>query len=200
MRSTQRLEPGTTKDTEGRTFPFSAALKTVIEAQHAEHERLKKKKGKVVPRVFFRMVANGGGGPLRPSRITSFIKAFKGACRRAGCPGRIPHNRHHTAVRNLERAGVPRFVAIKLTGTKPNRSPDARHRRRPRPARGGREAGCPGRRTLAPVASSCIRVASRPRRSAARQFVRQGAPERVAMRLRERRSTGVRVECRCKLR
>lgn len=119
-----RLEPGTTKNKEGRTFPFTAELRTLLEAQHAEHERLKKK-GKVVPWVFFRMVANGRGGPLRPKPITSFIKAFKTACRKAGCPGRIPHDLRRTAVRNLERAGVPRSVAMKLTGHKTDPCIDA---------------------------------------------------------------------------
>jgi integrase len=68
--------------------------------------------------VFFRMVALGRGGPLRPRQITSFIKAFKAACKLAGCPGRIPHDLRRTAGRNLERAGVPRSVAMKLTGHK----------------------------------------------------------------------------------
>lgn len=35
-----RLDPGTTKNTEGRTFPFTAALEAVLGAQKAEHDGL----------------------------------------------------------------------------------------------------------------------------------------------------------------
>jgi integrase len=55
----------------------------------------------------------GEGGP-----IISFGKAFKTACTKACVPGRILHDFRRTAVRNLERAGVPRSVAMKLTGHK----------------------------------------------------------------------------------
>jgi integrase len=64
------------------------------------------------------MVANGRGGPLRPKQIKSFGKAFKTACKDAGVPGRILHDFRRTAVRNLERAGVPRSVAMRLVGHK----------------------------------------------------------------------------------
>jgi len=81
--------------TQARVHSRSRPHLSLIDAQHTEHERLKKK-GKVVPWVFFRLVANGRGGPLRPKPITSFIKAFKTACRKAGCPGRIPHDLRRT--------------------------------------------------------------------------------------------------------
>lgn len=64
------------------------------------------------------MVAEGRGGDKKPRVIVSFTKAFKTACRKAGCPGRIPHDLRRTAVRNLVRAGVPQTVAMKLTGHK----------------------------------------------------------------------------------
>jgi integrase len=112
-----RLEPGTTKNKSGRTFPLTIDLRRVLESQHAEHERLKKR-GFNVPWVFFRMVAVGRGGEKKPQPITSFIKAFKVACRKAGCPGRIPHDLRRTAVRNLVRKGVPQTVAMKMTGHK----------------------------------------------------------------------------------
>ena len=50
------------------------------------------------------------------SPIKEFKGAWKSACQKAGCPGLIPHDFRRTAVRNLERAGVSRSVAMKLTG------------------------------------------------------------------------------------
>jgi len=112
-----RLEPGTTKNREGRTFPFTAELRAVLTAQRAEHERLRKA-GHIFPQVFFREVAEGRGGDKKPKVITSLNKAWKVACRAAGCPGRIPHDMRRSAVRNLVRAGISERVAMKLTGHK----------------------------------------------------------------------------------
>jgi integrase len=42
--------------------------------------------------------------------------AWKRAMKAAELADRIPHDFRRTAVRNLERAGVPRSVAMKLTG------------------------------------------------------------------------------------
>ena len=60
--------------------------------------------GTIVPHVFFREVAVGRGGTKAPRRIISFGKAWKGACRAAGCPGRLPHDLRRTAVRRIEPA------------------------------------------------------------------------------------------------
>lgn len=43
-------------------------------------------------------------------------RRWKEAGKRAGVPQRILHDFRRIAVRNLERAGVPRSVATKLTG------------------------------------------------------------------------------------
>lgn len=112
-----RLDPGTTKNRQGRTFPMTTALRQLLESQQAEHERLKKA-GHIVPFVFFREVAEGRGGDKKPQRIISFAKAWKSACRAAGCPGRLPHDLRRTAVRNLVRAGIPQTVAMQMTGHK----------------------------------------------------------------------------------
>lgn len=112
-----RLDPGKTKNGEGRTFPMTSTLRRLFEAQQTEHHRLKKA-GHIVQYVFFREVAEGGGGDKKPQQIISFAKAWKSACRAAGCPGRLPHDLRRTAVRNLVRAGIPERVAMQMTGHK----------------------------------------------------------------------------------
>ena len=102
-----RLDPGTTKNREGRSFPFTAALESLLKDQLAEHERLKKK-GTLTRFVFHRDGA----------RIKNFRRAWLSACTAAGVPGRILHDFRRTAVRNLERASVPRSAAMAMVGHK----------------------------------------------------------------------------------
>ena len=107
---TVRLEPGTTKNREGRLFLFAEIdeLREALEAADEERKALLKK-DKLCPYVFHRK--NG-------DRIYTFRKAWMHACEAAGCPGRIPHDFRRTAVSNLVRAGVPDTIAMKLTGHK----------------------------------------------------------------------------------
>jgi Phage integrase family len=63
-------------------------------------------------------VFNRSNRKVKGRRITTFIKAFRAACTKAGCPGRIPHDLRRTVVRNLVRAGVPERVAMQMTGHK----------------------------------------------------------------------------------
>ena len=102
-----RLEPGTTKNQAGRVFPFTDSLRAVLDAQWAEHEALKKK-GTICRYVFHR---NGKG-------VTDFRGAWDSACEAAGCPGMLVHDLRRSAVRNMERAGLSRSVAMQLTGHK----------------------------------------------------------------------------------
>jgi integrase len=105
---TVRLDPGTTKNGEGRTFVMTPELRACLEGQRAFTEKFQREHDKIVPWVF-----HHDGEP---------IKCFRGAWRRAcayvGLHGRIPHDFRRTAVRNLERAGVSRSVAMKMTGHK----------------------------------------------------------------------------------
>src|SRR5438270_8347482 len=107
-----RLGPHTTKNDEGRTFPFTDALLQLLEAQKAEHHRLKGE-GVLCPWVFHQT-----GKKVKGKPIVRFTRAWRKACEKAGCPGRIPHDLRRTAVRNLVRAGIPERVAMQMTGHK----------------------------------------------------------------------------------
>src|SRR5439155_715666 len=93
-------------------FPLHDALEHLLEAQKAEHDRLKAE-GVLCPWVF-----NRGGKKVKGKRIIRFTRAWRKACEKAGCPGRIPHDLRRTAVRNLVRAGIPKRVAMQMTGHK----------------------------------------------------------------------------------
>lgn len=105
-----RLAPGTTKNEEGREFPFSALppLRALLEEQRQRTRALERKKGIIIPHVFHR-----AGRPIQ-----EFRKPWAAACKAAGVPDALFHDLRRSAVRNLERAGVPRSVAMKLTGHK----------------------------------------------------------------------------------
>jgi integrase len=110
-----RLDVGTTKNGDARVFPMTAARRRLLQERHGETERIKKA-GHITPLVFFRLVADKRGGEKRPRAIVSFKKAWLLACRAAGLPGRLLHDLRRTAVRNLDRAGVSRTVAMELVG------------------------------------------------------------------------------------
>ena len=114
-----RLEPGTTKNDEGRVFPFTVDLREILEEQRRQADRLREK-GLIARYVFFHFVEikDGTLGKKSGERITpsGFDKAWRRAREKAGLPDRIPHDFRRTAVRNLEQAGVPRSVAMKMTG------------------------------------------------------------------------------------
>lgn len=102
-----RLDPGTTKNDQGRVFPFTSELRAVLMTARAVTDMLREQ-GQICPWVFHR-----NGKPIK-----SFLKAWRKACRAAGQPGMIPHDFRRTAVRNIVRSGVPERVAMHLTGHK----------------------------------------------------------------------------------
>jgi integrase len=111
-----RLEPGETKNKAGRMFPLTPDLRVVLERQRERTSEKEKVTGRIIPWVFWR----GRGPGIREDGmpVGSYRKAWMTACRKAGVPGRIPHDFRRTAVRNLERAGVPRSTAMALVGHK----------------------------------------------------------------------------------
>ena len=62
----------------------------------------------ICPHVFHR---NG-------KRVKTLNNAWAKACLDAGYPGMLLHDLWRSAVRNMERAGLSRFVAMQLTGHK----------------------------------------------------------------------------------
>ncbi|MEZ4586106.1 MAG: site-specific integrase [Gemmatimonadales bacterium] len=100
----------TSKNGEPRVFPFSALpeLADLLEGQRQVTREVEKTRHCIVPRVFHR-----NGRPIRDLR-----GAWEAACKAAGILGLVPHDLRRSAVRRLERAGVPRSVAMKLTGHK----------------------------------------------------------------------------------
>jgi hypothetical protein len=102
-----RLDPGTTKNRDGRTFPFTAELEQLLKTQLAEHDALKKE-NRIIARVFHR-----DGDPIKSLR-----GAFEQARIDALCPGHMLHDFRRTAVRNLERDSVSRSAAMAMVGHK----------------------------------------------------------------------------------
>jgi len=103
---TLRLEPGTTKSGEGRVFVMTPALHAALTVQRRYTDEVQKRTGQIVQAVFHHL-----GRPIK-----SFRRAWVAACTKVGIPGRIPHDFRRTAVRNFERAGVSRSVAMQLVG------------------------------------------------------------------------------------
>jgi integrase len=101
-----RLEPGEGKSGEGRNFPLIPQLREVLAEQLQRTAALERGNGEIIPWLFHK-----DGNP-----IGSFRKAWASACKRAGIAGKIPHDFRRTAVRNLERAGVPRSAAMAMVG------------------------------------------------------------------------------------
>jgi len=103
-----RLDPGTTKNREGRVVYLSPGLLAVLRAQETATRHVERKKGLIIPWVFHR----------RGRRILRFLASWQTACRKAGVPGMLFHDLRRTAVRNMVRAGVPERVAMMVSGHK----------------------------------------------------------------------------------
>jgi integrase len=84
-------------------------MREALERQRKFISKVEKKAGSVNPPWVF----------CRPDgvRIHTFYEPWWNACKLAGIE-RIPHDFRRTAVRNLERAGVPRTTAMAMIGHK----------------------------------------------------------------------------------
>jgi integrase len=108
---TVRLDPGTTKNDDGRVCYMTPDLRRQMAAQIDRVRALERKLGRVTPFLFPHLTGRHTG-----TRRRDYRKAWKTACKDAGVPGKLRHDFRRTAVRNLERSSVPRSVAMKITG------------------------------------------------------------------------------------
>jgi integrase len=103
-----RLEPGTTKNNEGRAFPLIPELRALLERRQAITRRCERAQRASSPTC----------STATADRSNRCWRAWMRACRDAGRPGLLLHDLRRSAVRNLERAGISRSAAMKLTGHK----------------------------------------------------------------------------------
>jgi integrase len=110
---TLRLDPGTTKNGEGRVVKVTSELRALLDAQLTRVREIDRQAERVIPWLFPHLE-----GALAGQRISDPRKAWESTCKAAGLPGLLIHDLRRSAVRNMEQAGVPRSVAMKLTGHK----------------------------------------------------------------------------------
>jgi integrase len=107
-----RLDPGTTKNLEGRVFYPTPELKKLLGDQRKAANRLQRGKKMFAHHVFFHDGRTQAGEPIFEAgqRIapSGFYHAWCRARVDAGRPGSIPHDLRRTAVRNMVRADIPR--------------------------------------------------------------------------------------------
>jgi integrase len=121
---TLRLDPGTTKNDDGRLVYLTPELKVLLAAQVGRVEALQRQLGRVIPFLFPHLK---GGDPravhsprrtILGARRRDFRRAWAKACRDAGAPGMLRHDFRRTAVRNLVASNVSERVAMTVTGHK----------------------------------------------------------------------------------
>ncbi|WP_248635550.1 site-specific integrase [Desulfatibacillum aliphaticivorans] len=102
-RGTAKLDPGTTKNNEGRLVFLDEELQGMLKGLH-------KKRKSLLPWVFLNERGTG--------RVDQFSKSWANACTKAKLGHRLFHDLRRTAVRNMVRSGVPEAVVMKISGHK----------------------------------------------------------------------------------
>jgi len=104
---TVSIDVGATKNKRGRKINMTLTLRQLLTEQQGLADTLKREQGVIPCRVF----TTKDGKPIK-----SFYKAWKTACRKAGCPGRILHDFRRTAIRNFVRTQIPASIAMQISG------------------------------------------------------------------------------------
>jgi integrase len=105
-----------TKNKDGRLVYLPTEALAALKVWRDHTSALEREQSKIISRVFHR-----DGKPL------DFFpyKSWRSACKRAGCPGRRPHDFRRTMARNYRRSGEAEGVIMKIGGWKPARSSNA---------------------------------------------------------------------------
>jgi len=107
-----RLEAAQVKTGEGRVLPYGSMreLRELLETQWQWAQAIYMLHDRIPEYVFCQPNSKAIGRP--------YVKAWHRAATKAGYPQRLVHDLRRTAVRRMERAGVQRSVAMKITGHK----------------------------------------------------------------------------------
>ncbi len=108
---TLRLEPGTTKNADGRLVYLTPELRTILSVQVDRVKLLARQLNRVTPYLF-----PHSNGRFKGERRRDFRKVWQNALDKVGLAGMLRHDFRRTAVRNMVNLGVPERVAMKITG------------------------------------------------------------------------------------
>ena len=96
-----RLEPGDSKNDEGRTLYLEPELKALMKGLHRARPM----------NCLYVFQLDG-------KRVGDFRKSWNTACTQIETPGLLFHDLRRSAVRNMVRAGIPERVAMTISGHK----------------------------------------------------------------------------------
>jgi integrase len=102
-----RLDPGSTKNRDGRLVYLSPPLLAVLRSLDTATRELERQRGITISSMFHHR---------RGKPITTFTRSWRTACKKAGVPGMLFHDLRRTAIRNLVRAGVREGVVMQISG------------------------------------------------------------------------------------
>jgi len=185
-KGTLRLEPGETKNDDGRLVYLTPELQSMLRAQIDHVMVVMRTRGAVIPHLFPHLSGRYQGKPRR-----DFVKTWKAACLNAmmegkdakaraqllealkhnprlGLLGMLRHDMRRTAVWNLVNAGVSERVAMQMTGHKTRSVFDRYHIVSPADLQeaakklAGTISGTPTTSALAPPPASALESGPRP--------------------------------------